>query len=635
MGEKYLGNIPEVAALNGVRNLIVESTTNGIKKIPTSILKRDIYKDLPIDPVLSDTSENAVKNKVVKNALDTKANSIIKTSSGQVIHETDCAAVPPINIKLFGKGKQKVIPGNQLANITDREPFERQGLIWSTSGGSVTAKGTVTTHSYFVFADLKGLVGDFYVSGKGTYASVSVNVKKSGTDIWINDMGSFTLDGTENEVSLYCQVLNTHVGVTINETIYPMVNKGTTALPWEPFVGNEPSPNMNYPQKAEFLGESGSIVEKVLTGNLLELTEDMMWKCELLDSQTGSVRLNYDNNYSTLVAKSFLHETLLNNQGTPFSFMCDNLPSNYQMGIVVYGERENGSTYQEVRSTIGKFATIITTDFYSINKIELRIGSFVSGTSDTTTIINGLRFCVGDEEISFAPYTEQPFTSLTPNGLKGIPLGTTIPDAIKNSPIHMSGVYWDNVEQQYCIGDTKNEDGKDVQRIGKERLLADQLRILDSLCNEESNLFWLLIGAYYFSSREGEFLCDIATYNPRTVDGTDTNNGGCLNVASNNMFYIRLRKDSGITTLEEFKEYLTNNEVFIYTILDEPIVTETDVQYDVVMNYPNTTIVNDAGAYMECSYIADTKCYIDNLEKKHEEDIQTLRNAILSLGGNV
>ena len=62
--------------------------------------------------------------------------------------------------------------------------------------------------------------------------------------------------------------------------------------------------------------------------------------------------------------------------------------------------------------------------------------------------------------------------------------------------------------------------------------------------------------------------------------------------------------------------WLENNALTCYCILAEPIVTETDVQYDVVMNYPNTTIVNDAGAYMEVEYVADTKKYID---KKFEE----------------
>ena len=507
MGEKYLGNVAEVAALNGVRNFIVESTTNGIKKIPINIFKKGIYKDLPIDSALSDTSENAVKNKVIKSALDAKANSIISTSSGTVFHETDCAAVPPINIKLFGKGKQ---------------------------------------------------------------------------------------DGT---------------------------------------------PSMETPIEVVSHGESGSIGGKVLTGNLLELTEDMMWKCELLDANTGSIRLNYDNNYSTLVAKPFLHKILLNNHGTPFSFICDNLPSNYHMGIVVYGERKNGGTYQETRSAIGKFATIITTDFYSINRIELRIGSFASGTSDTTTIINGLRFCIDDKEIPFSPYTEQPFTVLTPNGLRGIPLGQTIPDAIKNSPIHMNGVYWDNAEGQYYIGDTKNENGKDVQRIFKYTLTEEDRGYIYKVESSAGNTF--NFGGATVNKLPPIINCnDCAITISSVATGIASNNRGNKDFVS-----IYITDGSAVYIRDSLKNTLTieevrNADITIWFVLAEPIITDTTkeekAQLDaLVMNYPNTTIVNDAGAYQEVTYIADTKNYIAKIEKKHEEDIQTLKNAILSLGGNI
>ena len=101
-------------------------------------------------------------------------------------------------------------------------------------------------------------------------------------------------------------------------------------------------------------------------------------------------------------------------------------------------------------------------------------------------------------------------------------------------------------------------------------------------------------------------------------------------MSSDGLFYIRLRKDSGISTLEEFKEYLTNNEVFIYIILKEPIITETDVQCDVVMNYPNTTIVNDAGAYMEVEYVADPKLFItNNYVDKAQHDALAARVLVL------
>lgn len=55
----------------------------------------------------------------------------------------------------------------------------------------------------------------------------------------------------------------------------------------------------------------------------------------------------------------------------------------------------------------------------------------------------------------------------------------------------------------------------------------------------------------------------------------------------------------------------------VYHILAEPIetdLTEEEMsQYNTLrMNYPSTTIINDADAHMEVEYVADTKLYVDN-----------------------
>lgn len=633
MGEKYLGNIPEVAALNGVRNLIVESTTNGIKKIPTSILKRDIYKDLPIDPVLSDTSENAVKNKVIKSALDTKANSIISTSSGTVFHETDCAAVPPINIKLFGKGKQDVIAGNQLFDASRIQTITKSDVSVVNNGdGSFTISGD-------------GSITDG-INAKIEYKhEETIKLVKSGTlTLLLNKLTKpycyvhFYYDNDNKRVDITCYP-STKISAEITEemlddtcrmtvgifgyagdeiiggTIKPMLYQDGDGT-WEPFVGGEQSPNMKYPQIPVHHGESGSIGGKVYRKNLFDKNSENIVE-GLFVSDIGSLQAMSETRISDYIGVTPNSEITVSGMNYPYNAVSCAFYDKDRNFIKAYSHNGVGTRTLFVPSNAYYFRESF--DYRDIDTLQIEIGS-------TAT--------------NYEPYTEQPFTVQTPNGLRGIPLGKTIPDAIKNSPIHMNGVYWDSVEGQYYIGDTKNEDGNDVQRIGKERLLADKVHIIDSLCNEESNLFWLSFSTNYLSFGVSEFLCDIVTYNARGVDGVNADNGALLNAVSNYMFYIRLRKDSGISTLEEFKEYLTNNEVFIYIILKEPIITDTTeeekAQLDnVVMNYPNTTIVNDAGAYMEVEYVCDTKCYIDKLEKKHEEDIQTLKNAILSLGGNI
>ena len=87
-------------------------------------------------------------------------------------------------------------------------------------------------------------------------------------------------------------------------------------------------------------------------------------------------------------------------------------------------------------------------------------------------------------------------------------------------------------------------------------------------------------------------------------------------------YSVVFRVNSAIcgTTTESVKAWLQSEcnkgtPVEIQYVLAEPIetpLTEEEIaQYNALrMNYPNTTVVNDAGAYMEVEYVADTQEYI-------------------------
>jgi len=100
--------------------------------------------------------------------------------------------------------------------------------------------------------------------------------------------------------------------------------------------------------------------------------------------------------------------------------------------------------------------------------------------------------------------------------------------------------------------------------------------------------------------------------------------------------YIRF-VPNGFTdmTLEDFKARLEESEVYAICEMAEPIITDLTeeelAQYNAIhMNYPNTTIVNDAGAYMEVEYVADTKKHIEqNYAPKSE--IQEMKDQIAEL----
>lgn len=93
-------------------------------------------------------------------------------------------------------------------------------------------------------------------------------------------------------------------------------------------------------------------------------------------------------------------------------------------------------------------------------------------------------------------------------------------------------------------------------------------------------------------------------------------------------------------TLDEFKARLSDNPITIIAELATPTIEELPEEtvnqlLALTAYYPNTTITTDQGVTMEVDYVADTKNYIDNLKTQHEADIQTLKTAIIALGGSV
>ena len=100
------------------------------------------------------------------------------------------------------------------------------------------------------------------------------------------------------------------------------------------------------------------------------------------------------------------------------------------------------------------------------------------GTTVSNLVFKPMIRLASIEDDTYEPYKEQTLALSTPNGLPGMPLGTTIPDVIKNSPIHMSGVYWDDEEGQYYIADTVDGvNGVRVQRILYDNMCAGNVSI--------------------------------------------------------------------------------------------------------------------------------------------------------------
>lgn len=198
--------------------------------------------------------------------------------------------------------------GNQLADFSEEQSDTYAGIAWSCKNGVVTAKGTSTDIS--VSGDIRcyitGWKGTYFISDDSKDGLVNAYVfSRKDNDISYYKNCSFTLDGMEDEVYVYCQV--NQAGVTVDTTIRPMLNEGEEALPWETYSGG-------YEYRLEISAESivfstdNRTIEDVISDRIDEIhvgTKNLIRNStNLIFSDyyfSGELIINHDNNGNVIV----------------------------------------------------------------------------------------------------------------------------------------------------------------------------------------------------------------------------------------------------------------------------------------------------------------------------------------------
>ena len=231
-----------------------------------------IAKEGLVEPINSNdvgiSAINGIQSSTVQGALNELAGNnveIVKTVSGNVISVSDSADYRLLGLKLYGKSVQDGVPtpespveiesvgdggnittqvrGTNLLYFPDSNVVHN-GITFETSGGIVKISGTSTAESN-IRSNLSISTGTYYVSGNVSGVIFRVVYRYSSDDdyTYCNAPSSFTLTGTPYEIFAQILVL---AGNTVNATIYPMVNAGSTSIPWEPYKSQTltyPTPN--------------------------------------------------------------------------------------------------------------------------------------------------------------------------------------------------------------------------------------------------------------------------------------------------------------------------------------------------------------------------------------------------------
>lgn len=178
-------------------------------------------------------------------------------------------------------------------------------------------------------------------------------------------------------------------------------------------------------------------------------------------------------------------------------------------------------------------------------------------------------------------------------------------------PVSSGGNYTDANGQRWICDEVDLARGVYVQRVGVKKLTGTEA-FEDYIADNNA------VTLYLSHKNDSDFICTHAV------------RGAGVYWANTSRIAFRV-PHFGVSTLADFKNFViasynTGTPVVVYYMLATPIETPlSDAEITAFKalhtNKPNTTILNDAGAHMAVSYVADTKTYIDNKIKEYLEGV--------------
>lgn len=538
------------------------------------------------------------------------------SASGNPAIMTDTLKNNPMNeMKVFGWSKQERTIGAQLFPTITPSIEEKNGItVEHMEHGKIHISGTAEKTVDFIAPTFELLAGTYTLSMGVNIDNTLMRCTLSTTeglpyfDI-LNNEASKT-ETTEDNMELYL-LLRVYGEKTIDITIQPMLNMGTSPLPWEPYTGGQPSPSPDYPQEIVSAGSDGKIGVEVRGKNLFELTDirdNEYLKIEKIENNTIYARptnmnaespgtTNYSNgrvNFSEKikVISGILYTMSLSYKAVQKMMEIEKLDP---ARILVFKDSENIILNEEIKQEIGKYVDV---------EIPLLIPDGTDSIYFTITC-NNCSVAIKNFQIeeggytSYEPYHEPQSLSIsTPTSLPAIPVDT-------------DGNYTDANGQQWIADYVDLKRGKYVQNIC-------------DLPLKDINLEWCTWGVNYIVSNGTGFYAYLTKYahvgNTKTLATICQHNAdawggrkiGCNAEVNSNYITISLHTSDlddasdNKKAIESFKKIVEQTDTHVLYVRAEPIerdLTPEEIQaYQNLVTYAGTTIVeNDAECYMEVS----------------------------------
>ena len=538
------------------------------------------------------------------------------SASGNPAIMSDTLKNNPMNeMKVFGWSKQETTTGAQLFPTITPSIEEKNGItVEYMEHGKIHISGTSEKTVDFMTPTFELLAGTYTLSMGINIDNTLMRCPLSTAeglpyfDI-LNNEASNT-ETTEDNMILYL-LLRVYGGKTIDITIQPMLNTGTSPLPWEPYTGGQPSPSPDYPQEIVSAGSDGKIGVEVRGKNLFELTgirDNEYLRIEKIENNTIYARptnmnaespgtTNYSNGWVNFsekikVISGILYTISLSYKAVQKMMEIEKIDP---ARILVFKDSENIILNEEIKQEIGKYVDV---------EIPLLIPDGTDSIYFTITC-NNCSVAIKNIQIeeggytSYEPYHEPQSLSIsTPTGLPAI-------------PVDSDGNYTDADGQQWIADYVDLKLGKYVQNIC-------------DLPLKDINLEWCTWGVNYIVSNGTGFYAYLTKYahvgNTKTLATICQHNAdawggrkiGCNAEVNSNYITISLHTSDlddasdNKKAIESFKKIVEQTDAHVLYVRAEPIerdLTPEEIQaYKNLVTYAGTTIVeNDAECYMEVS----------------------------------
>lgn len=354
---------------------------------------------------------------------------------------------PLLGLKVFGKSAQKRYEGNQLLNIPDRVD-SYNGVTKTVVNGVSTLTGTSTgTYTSWYIGQYRE-TNVLFTLEAGIYTVTDCQLWSYDGTSRVNKVGTFTIQEPFNVTGISTLTYNT--GVTLNETLYPMLNIGDAALPFEPYVGNQLSPSPDYPQEIVSVGDSGSVEVGVYGGNLADQTQAVFF-----DKTTAWVNDEISIEYESRDSHRIVNIPFDGKAGMTYFAKCKIIENNTNVDVIPYLP-ESLQYFSGNKNTI----QCVFTPKQDVSQfgIYVNVSDFVEGLKVRMT-----DFIISEMDIPYEPYIKQSLIASTQNGLPGIPVSDT---SLSN--------YTDSNGQMWCCDEVDLEQGLYIQRIGLIKSYSDE-----------------------------------------------------------------------------------------------------------------------------------------------------------------